>query len=64
MDKGRKTKKKQENLYRLGDGERILFSYLEKRKIDRIIHASSIEYARHTHVNYWVMNRIIKRYDF
>lgn len=23
MDKGRKTKKKQENLYRLGDGEEL-----------------------------------------
>lgn len=33
--KGRKTKKKQENLYRFGNGEKILFSYSQKRKMDR-----------------------------
>ena len=53
--KGRKTKKKQENLYRFGNGEKILFSYSQKRKMDRKSHVSSIACTRKAGENYWDM---------
>lgn len=53
--KGRKAKKQRENLYRLGNGEKVLFSYSQKREIDRKSHVESIEYARKAGENYWGM---------
>lgn len=53
--KGRKTKKKQENLYRFGNGEKILFSYSQKRKMDRKSHVESIACTRKAGENYWDM---------
>lgn len=53
--KGRKTKKQRENLYRCGNGEKVLFSYSKKRKMDRKSHVSSIACARKAGENYWDM---------
>ena len=53
--KGRKTKKQRENLYRCGNGEKVLFSYSKKRKMDRKSHVSSIACARKAGKNYWDM---------
>ena len=51
--KGRKAKKKENKLYYLGDGERLLFSYHKKREHIRKSHVMSIDYARKQHENYW-----------
>jgi hypothetical protein len=53
--KGRKTKKQRKNLYRCGNGEKVLFSYSKKRKMDRKSHVSSIACARKAGENYWDM---------
>lgn len=49
----RKTKKRVHNLYCLGNGNKQLFSYHEKREACRESHELSIDYARKEGRNYW-----------